>query len=162
MPACASHRSAKFWLPGEGAARGLEAEQPVEVPDVAASSLRDVPTTAPRWPSATSGPWCRRASRLAQRRTGWSFAGGSSTTTGPAPQFGTGWLTQLNGRYQTHWTAKQERIAAEERRRLQEERKRVVVAQRHAAYERAKKMGYRVREAREGETIRLVLVKRTY
>ncbi len=43
----ASHRSAQFWLPGEGAARGLEAEQAVEVPDVAASSLRGVLATAP-------------------------------------------------------------------------------------------------------------------
>ena len=78
------------------------------------------------------------------------------------PRFGTGWLTQLSGRYQIHWTAKQERVAAEERRRLEEERKRVVEAQRSAVHERAKKMGYRVQETREGETIRLVLVKRTY
>ncbi|MCK6475936.1 MAG: hypothetical protein L6Q35_03785 [Phycisphaerales bacterium] len=42
-----SHRSARFWLPGEGTARGLEAEQLVEVPEVPATSLRDVPTTAP-------------------------------------------------------------------------------------------------------------------
>jgi hypothetical protein len=43
----ASHRDAQFWLPGESAARGLEAEQIVEVPDVPATSLRDVPTTEP-------------------------------------------------------------------------------------------------------------------
>lgn len=78
------------------------------------------------------------------------------------PRFGTGWLTQLNGQYQTHWTAKQQRIAAEERRRLEEERRRVVETQRQTIHERAKKMGYTVRETREGETIRLVLVKRTY
>ena len=78
------------------------------------------------------------------------------------PRFGTGWLTQLNSRYQSHWTAKQERLAAEERRRLEEERQRVVEAQRQAVHERAKKMGYRVQETREGETIRMVLVKRTY
>jgi hypothetical protein len=43
----ASHRSARFWLPGEATARGLEAEQHVEVPDVSAHSLREVPTTVP-------------------------------------------------------------------------------------------------------------------
>lgn len=43
----ASHRTAQFWLPGEAAARGLEAEQLVEVPDVPAASLRDVPDTEP-------------------------------------------------------------------------------------------------------------------
>jgi hypothetical protein len=78
------------------------------------------------------------------------------------PRFGTGWLTQLNSRYQAHSTAKQERLAAEERLRLEEERQRVVEAQRQAVHERAKKMGYRVQETREGETIRMVLVKRTY
>lgn len=43
----AGHRAAQFWLSGEAAARGLEAEQLVEVPDVPAASLRDVPATAP-------------------------------------------------------------------------------------------------------------------
>jgi hypothetical protein len=78
------------------------------------------------------------------------------------PRFGTGWLTQLNGRYQNHWSTKQARLAAEERRRLEEERQRLVEAQREAVHERAKKMGYRVEETRQGETIRMVLVKRTY
>jgi hypothetical protein len=78
------------------------------------------------------------------------------------PRFGAGWLSQLDNRYQSHWTAKQERIVAEERRRLEEERRRLVEAQRQAIHERAKKMGYRVQETREGEIIRLVLVKRTY
>jgi hypothetical protein len=41
------HRSVHFWLPGEGAARGLEAEQCIEVSDVPANSLREVPETAP-------------------------------------------------------------------------------------------------------------------
>lgn len=43
----ASHRSAQFWLPGEAAARGLEAEQLIAVPDVTAPSLREVLATAP-------------------------------------------------------------------------------------------------------------------
>ena len=78
------------------------------------------------------------------------------------PRLGPGWLTQLNRQYQSHWTAKQERIAAEELRRMEADRQRVVETQRQAVYERAKKMGYRVQETREGETIRMVLVKRTY
>lgn len=78
------------------------------------------------------------------------------------PRFGPAWLTQLSARYETHWSAKQERLAAEERRRVEEERKRLVEAQRQAVFERAKKMGYQVKETREGETLRLVLVKRTY
>lgn len=77
-------------------------------------------------------------------------------------RFGQAWLSQLSASYQSHWTAKQERLAAAERRRLEEERLRVVEAQRQAVHERAKKMGYQVKETREGEKIRMVLVKRTY
>ncbi len=77
-------------------------------------------------------------------------------------RFGDGWLAQLVARYEAHRQVKQERLAAEERRRAEEERRRLVEAQRQAVYERAKKMGYRVTETREGETVRLVLVKRTY
>lgn len=43
----ANDHGAQFWLPGEAAARGLEAEQLVEVPEVLAASLREVPNTAP-------------------------------------------------------------------------------------------------------------------
>ena len=78
------------------------------------------------------------------------------------PRFGKNWLAQLGARYQEHWEAKAKRLAAEERRRVEEERKRLVEVQRQAVYQRAKKMGYRVKETREGESIRLVLVKRTY
>jgi hypothetical protein len=78
------------------------------------------------------------------------------------PRFGTGWLRQLNDRYKAHSTAKQERLAAEEHRRLEEARQRLVEAQRQAVHERAQKMGYRVEETRQGEKIRMVLVKRTY
>ena len=78
------------------------------------------------------------------------------------PRFGTGWLSQLNSSYNVHSAAKQARLAAEERRRLEEERQRLVQAQRQAIYERAKQMGYQVKETHEGEVVRLVLVKRTY
>ena len=77
-------------------------------------------------------------------------------------RYGTEWLNRLGASYRSHWSAKQERIAEEERRRLEEERRRLVEAQRQAVHERARKMGYRVKETREGDTIRLVLLKRTY
>lgn len=77
-------------------------------------------------------------------------------------RYGAGWLAELNDRYRTHWSAKQERLAAEERLRLEEDRKRLVEAQRQAVHERAKAMGYRVQETRTGGAIRMVLVKRTY
>jgi hypothetical protein len=77
-------------------------------------------------------------------------------------QFGSEWLSRVSARYRVHWSAKLARITAEERQQLEEERQRVVEAQRLAVHERAKKMGYRVQETREGETIRMVLVKRTY
>lgn len=77
-------------------------------------------------------------------------------------RFGPEWLSRVSSRYQAHWSAKQERLAVEERRRVEEERQRVVEAQRQTVHERAKKMGYRVQESRVGETVRLVLVKRTY
>ena len=78
------------------------------------------------------------------------------------PRFGPGWLAELHGCYEAHFADKQERLAAEERRRLEEERRRLVEAQRAAIHQKAKKLGYQVKETREGETLRLVLVKRTY
>ncbi len=77
-------------------------------------------------------------------------------------RFGQSWLSKVSAAYQARSAAKQERLAAEDRRRLEEERRCVVEAQRQAVHERATKMGYRVQETREGDTIRLVLVKRAY
>jgi len=76
--------------------------------------------------------------------------------------YGPVWLKRLNDHYQSRFKEKQEKLAAEERQRLEEQRIRLVEAQRQAVHERAKKLGYRVQESREGETLRLVLVKRTY
>lgn len=78
------------------------------------------------------------------------------------PRFGTGWIAQLHERYQQHSSAKLERLVAAERQRLEEERRKLVEAQRAAVQEKAKKLGYQVKESREGDTIRLVLVKRVY
>lgn len=77
-------------------------------------------------------------------------------------RFGVEWLSRLDGCYQAHFGAKQERLAAEERERIEAERQRVIEAQRAAIHERARKLGYQVRETREGGSIRLALVKRTY
>jgi hypothetical protein len=78
------------------------------------------------------------------------------------PRFGQDWLVGLTDRYQQHSAARQERLAAEERQRLEEARQKLVEAQRAAVHEKAKKMGYQVKETREGDTIRLVLIKRSY
>lgn len=76
--------------------------------------------------------------------------------------FGSEWLSKVGDSYKTHWIVKQDRLAEDERKRIEEERKRLVEAQRQAVYGRAKDMGYRVKETREGDTLRMVLVKRTY
>ena len=78
------------------------------------------------------------------------------------PRYGAGWLIQLKDRYDAHWAVKQACLAEEERRRVEEQRRSLVEAQRQSVYERAKKMGYRVKETKQGDTIRLELVKRTY
>ncbi|MCA9706514.1 MAG: DUF1257 domain-containing protein [Myxococcales bacterium] len=77
-------------------------------------------------------------------------------------RLGDAWLAKLTHGYQRHWEAKRQRIAAEERRRLEAERQRVVEAQRKALHDRAKQLGYRVQETREGESIRLTLIRRSY
>lgn len=77
-------------------------------------------------------------------------------------RYGPSWLAELQSRYKGHAEAKEARLAAEERRRLEEERRRLVEAQRRSVLERAKKMGYQVKESSEGGVVRLVLVKRTY
>jgi hypothetical protein len=77
-------------------------------------------------------------------------------------RFGAAWLSKVSASYQTRWAARQEQLAAAERKRLEEERQRLVEAQRQAVVDRAQKMGYRVQESREGQTLRLVLLKRTY
>ena len=77
-------------------------------------------------------------------------------------RYGRTWLTTLSGRYDHHHYRMLDRLQAEERRRKEEERKKLVDAQRKTITERARKMGYRVKETREGATVRLVLVKRVY
>lgn len=78
------------------------------------------------------------------------------------PRFGSEWLARLNLGYGRLLEQKQARAAADERLRMEEERKRLVQAQRDAVVEKARALGYQVTEKREGQNIRLVLVKRTY
>jgi len=77
-------------------------------------------------------------------------------------RFGDAWLRRLEERYREHDRRRVERLEAEERRRAEEARRRLVEAQRRAVGEQAERLGYRVREEQDGETVRLVLVKRVY
>ena len=77
-------------------------------------------------------------------------------------QYGEGWLQRLQKSYAQHLGEKEARVAQEERQRLEEERRRVVEAQRLSIQEKARKLGYRVKETREGDNLRMVLVKRVY
>ena len=78
------------------------------------------------------------------------------------PRYGSGWLSRLATAYQEHHRQKMARLAEAERQRVEEERQRLVESQRQEIHKKAKKMGYRVQETREGDKLRLVLVKRVY
>ena len=82
---------------------------------------------------------------------------------------GDAWIRKLRERYVFHDKAKQERLAREaaeaarlEAERRERERQALVEAQRQAVHEKAKRMGYRVKETTQGDRLRLVLVKRVY
>lgn len=77
-------------------------------------------------------------------------------------RYGRAWLAELHARYTARWEQKRARLAAEERRRVEEARRQLVERQREAVYARAKKLGYQIKESRAGETVQLVLVRRTY
>lgn len=77
-------------------------------------------------------------------------------------RFDEAWLRGLQARYETRHVAREARLAEEARRRAEEARRRLVEAQRAAVVERAKRLGYAVQETRQGDSVRLVLVKRTY
>lgn len=92
-------------------------------------------------------------------------------------RYGRGWSRRLQDAYSRHELIEQERIAravkqaddiearrvAEiEVRRREKERRELVEAQRRTIHERARRMGYRVEESRQGDKLRLVLVKRVY
>ncbi len=79
------------------------------------------------------------------------------------PRFDAAWQAKLAERYKSHADRKLAALVEiTERRRVEEERARLVEAQRQAIQEKAKKLGYRVEETREGENLRLVLVRRAY
>jgi hypothetical protein len=77
-------------------------------------------------------------------------------------QYGNDWVRRLHDRYRHHEAIVQERLAEAERRRLEEKRRQLVEAQRLGVLARAKQLGYQVKETREGDAVRLVLIKRTY
>ena len=78
------------------------------------------------------------------------------------PRFGDGWLNRLSEAYARLDQQRLARLAEAERQRVAVERRRLVEAQRLEVHAKAKKLGYRVEETRQGETIRMVLVKRVY
>ncbi len=76
--------------------------------------------------------------------------------------FGRTWLRAVQDQYEARWSAKVERLAEAERQRLEREREQLVEAQTQAVRQRARAMGYQIKETRVGDTVRLALVKRTY
>lgn len=77
-------------------------------------------------------------------------------------RYGAAWMAKLVERYTAHEQERDARLAEEERQRIEEQRRALVEAQRQAIHRRARELGYRVTEKREGEAVRLVLVRRTY
>lgn len=107
--------------------------------------------------------------RKAVTQDAWNDIGFEQTGTGfkaiisdDHPRFGRRWVSQVARLYQEHHRQKLARLAEAERRRIEEERRRLVETQRQEIHKKAKKMGYRVQETREGDKLRLVLVKRVY
>lgn len=77
-------------------------------------------------------------------------------------RFGETWLRELQACYEARHVERSARLAEEARKLAEETRRRLVASQRAAVIERAKGLGYAVHESRQGEAVRLVLVKRTY
>lgn len=75
---------------------------------------------------------------------------------------GDAWLARLRERYEAHTQDKLAWLAEDERRRREEERRQLVESQRRAIHDKARALGYRIEETREGDAIRMVLVKRVY
>ncbi len=84
-------------------------------------------------------------------------------------RFNTQWRMNLARSYERAYSLKVARLEAEKKKRDMEELARLEEAKRVAReeinrniQEKAKKLGYTVKESREGSTIQLVLVKRSY
>jgi hypothetical protein len=138
-------------------------------------------------PVLLRGPRIRKANILIRREhlnPSWEDIGFLKTSVGyqatvsadSRSPYGKEWLARVLLAYEAKYAEKQARLEREareaeiearrkaeaERIRMEEERRRLIEAQRLAVHEKAKKMGYQIKETREGETLRLVLVKRTY
>lgn len=72
------------------------------------------------------------------------------------------WLLRVHVAYEGLSAARAAQLAEAERQRQAERKRQLVEQQRLAVLQKAKKLGYQVQEHREGDTVRLVLVKRTY
>jgi len=72
-------------------------------------------------------------------------------------------LTSVEKEYNILYTAKIEKLAEIERKRIEEERKKYIAAQEQKILEKAKQLGYKIdKRVEKDSNIQLVLVKRTY
>ncbi len=77
-------------------------------------------------------------------------------------RYGSAWMARLQARYEQHEIVRRQQLAEAERQRMEAERRRVVEARRAAVHEKARELGYGVEESRQGDKLRLVLVRRSY
>jgi len=77
-------------------------------------------------------------------------------------RFNVTWQKDLVEAYTSFYQAKLERIAEEERKRIEEQKRIAREERRNVIVENAKNRGYIISEERQGNTIKLVLVRREY
>lgn len=77
-------------------------------------------------------------------------------------RFGATWMASVSDRYRIREAERTARLRAEEFERDRERKRQLVEAQRVVIEAKAKKLGYSVNIERQGEGVRLVLVRRSY
>ena len=77
-------------------------------------------------------------------------------------RFGSEWLSDLTGKYKVHYHHKLEKLAEDERKRIEEEKRLAREERKKSVIQKAKQMGYMVKEEMVGKQIQLVLVRREY
>lgn len=77
-------------------------------------------------------------------------------------QYGSEWKKRLVVHYKTAYEAKLRKLAEEERIRIEEENRKAREVRKAQIIEKAKKMGYMVKEENVGNQIKINLIKRVY
>jgi len=77
-------------------------------------------------------------------------------------KYNSSWLSNLTRKYKVHYDRKLEKLAEEERKRIEEEKRLAREERKKSVVEKAKKMGYMVKEEMMGKQIQLILVRREY